>query len=313
MIDLHEDLMLHIRARDIFKDTWQTSYEQLERNNVKILLSTAFPLPKDENFFNPSVNNLITEDFQAYITYTQKNPDWSIIRTADDLKRVLATKDRRGFILHIEGMNVFDDMPASWQQLESWYDMGWRSLGIVWNLANPLGGGAKDPSKGLTDLGTKVIEWLHEKKMIIDFAHMNSATFWDAAKIVKKPILISHGNTCHECDVPRNYSDEQLKKVAETGGTIGVFFSKPYVTKDPVGEIRHVVAHMEHIRKTIGINHLSFGTDFGGITLGTVKNLGSLDELGNLCNALKEINYTEEMFEKILWRNAARVLESHLG
>ena len=213
--------------------------------------------------------------------------------------------------MHIEGLNTFND--SKWPLLEAWYKMGWRSLGPVWNLTNTLGGGTKDPSSGLTPLGEKLISWLQGRNMIIDFAHMNEQTFWDAAKIVKGPILVSHGNTCRHCTSPRNYNDDQLRKVASSGGIVGIFFARTYVTGTDQGSIADVVRHVLHMRDVMGIDHIGLGTDFGGIVTGRIDALSSIDHISTFFEALAGAGLREEEIEKIAWKNAARVLKEILG
>ncbi|MSR85265.1 hypothetical protein EXS71_02415, partial [Candidatus Uhrbacteria bacterium] len=240
LLDLHEDLLLHINRRDLYPaNHWQTNFDFLKRNQVKATFATAFPVPPKENFFDPASNDMIESDFAQYLSYCETHPEWMIVKTKADLELLFQRNDRHGLILHIEGLNVVSD--ADWPRLEKWYDMGWRSLGLVWNLTNPLGGGTKDSTTGLTMLGARMIEWLQAHHMVVDFAHMNAPTFADALKIVKGPIVISHGNACALCPNPRNYTDEQLRLVAERGGIVGVFFAKTYLTGSRPAVIEDVV------------------------------------------------------------------------
>ncbi|MDG1949260.1 MAG: membrane dipeptidase [bacterium] len=310
IIDLHQDLLLHINRRDYFKkDDVQTGYEMIKRNNMKLVVSTAFPIPPEENFFDPISNNMIEDEFDAYGKKCTEE-GWKIIKTANDIVHVLDTENT-GLLLHIEGLNVVDD--NSWEMLERWYKKGWRSLGIVWNLSNPLGGGTKDAEQGLKPLGKKLIQWCEKKGIIVDFAHMNEPTFWDAAETVTRPIYISHGNCRGLCDNPRNYSDIQLKKVAETGGVIGLFFANTYVVgKDNHGEIKDLVEHTKHLIDLIGEDHIALGTDFGGIISGFVNGMESVDDLPKYIEALENAGFNQETIQKICYKNAARVLKQHL-
>ena len=312
LIDLHQDLLCHINNRDFFaKDHWQTNFEMIKKNGLNLVVATAFPVPPGENYFDPVSNKIIEEEFLAYAQKAQTDPAWTLIKTATDVDRVLTPNAPTGLLLHIEGLNVVDKQ--SWKRLEQWYEIGWRSLGIVWNLTNPLGGGTKDSTQGLTSFGADIIEWCKEKRMVIDFAHMNNPTFQDVAKIVDRPIYISHGNCRALCDNPRNYSDDQLHAVAESNGVIGVFFAKTFVTgKDKSGKISDVIAHLDHLIKTIGEDHIALGTDFGGIISGFIEGLDSLDKLPNLFSALREHGYSQSRLEKLSYQNAARVLKENL-
>lgn len=309
IIDLHEDLLFHINHPELWNNRQQTSYEMLRKNKVRLTFATAFPVPPNDNYFDPITNKLIEDDLKSYTHYCDTNPDWQLVKNTTDLRQIVAEQKKTGLILHVEGLNTFADTADDWARLERWYKLGWRSLGIVWNLTNPLGGGTKDPVQGLTVAGKKIIEWAQDHRMIIDFAHMNAPTFADVAKLLKGPIIVSHGNTHALCPNPRNYTDEQLKLVAESGGVVGVFFAKSFLTGTKPATIDDVVNHLDHLRKVMGIEQVALGTDFGGIISGFVENFDSLDRLSVLWTALAARGYTDEMLEKIAYRNALRVLE----
>jgi membrane dipeptidase len=312
IIDLHQDLLLHVERRDLYPGGhWQTSFEMLKRNNAKIIVASAFPVPDDHNFFNPAINELIEKDFESYRTYCKANPEWSVVKNGADVSAVLADKNRFGLLLHVEGLNVFSD---EWDMLERWYGLGWRSLGLVWNKTNPLGGGTEDPASGLSPRGREIIGWLSGKRMLVDFAHMNAPTFFDAAKIYKGPIIISHGNAAALCPGPRNYTDEQLRLVAQSGGVAGVFFGSTYlVGKGAPGTVHDAVRHFKHLRDVMGIDHVALGSDFGGITTGMLADLNSVDTLPLLWDTLRADGFSEEDIEKIAYKNARRVLEAVLA
>lgn len=312
IIDLHQDILVHLRHKERFGQSHQTGFADLEETGTKIVLASAFPVPDDMNFLDPLTNRLIEEDFLYYADHTKKYPHWSLVRNRDDLVSVMGNASKYGLVLHVEGLNAFEDTPDHWSMLDRWHQMGWRSLGIVWNLKNSLGGGTKDDTSGLTELGKRVLAWAEERSILIDFAHMNEATFWDVARLVKRPILVSHGNSHTCCPSPRNYTDGQLAAIAESGGVIGVFFSKKFVTHEDAAEIAHVIAHINHIRATIGIDHIALGTDFGGITTGTVSNLAEVSDIPNLWSALRTEGYSDEDIAKISYKNSLRVLATLL-
>ncbi len=312
IIDLHQDLLCHVQRRDLFPpNEWQTNFEMIKQNGIRLVVATAFPIPPKENYFDPISNQLIEEELLTYAKKTTDDPNWALVRTAQDVDRVLMDASLTGLMLHIEGLNVVDEL--SWDRMEQWYKIGWRSFGIVWNLINPLGGGTQDPSQGLKPLGAQMIEWCESKGIVVDFAHMNEPTFWDTAKVIRRPIYISHGNCRALCDNPRNYSDAQLRAVAESGGVVGVFFAKTFVTgKEKPGTLADVVGHINHLKKIMGEDHIALGTDFGGIMTGFVSGLETLDRLPSIFIALREAGYSESQIEKFCYRNAARVLKSHL-
>ena len=305
-IDLHQDLILHIREREKIGQNKQTDFEIIQCSLGKIVVATAFPSPADNDYLNPTINDLIENDFREYQSFVSLNPGWKIITSAKDVQTVLQTKGLIGLVLHVEGLNAAT--PNDFFRLEKWFEMGWRSLGMVWNITNPLGGGTNDTTQGLTDFGRDMIQWLEKKHMIIDFAHMNAPTFWDAIKLVRGPVVVSHGNAQALCNSPRNYTDDQLRAVASTGGVVGVFFANTFlVGRGNQGSVVDVANQIDHFRSVMGIDHIALGTDFGGIISGTPTDLSSLEDLPTLWQELKKRKYFQKEIEQIAWKNVARV------
>ena len=302
IIDLHQDLLLYTTRPELFKDTNQTSFEKIKENNLKIVTVSAFPVPPEENFFNPISNDMIEEDLQKYLEYVTTHPEFVIIKKKEDVTRVMETEDLFGLILHIEGLNVFDEK-SGWSMLERWYEIGLRSVGPVWNLANPFGGGDKDENKGLTDLGKKLVTWCEERGLLLDFAHMNAPTFWDTTKIVSRPILISHGNAATLCPRPRNYTDEQLHAVGESGGVVGLLLGKKFLTSKDNAGIEAVLDQIAHIESVAGKDALAIGSDFGGILSGFVDGLHSVDDVQTVLPSTPE-----DVRELFAYKNAERIL-----
>lgn len=307
IIDLHQDLMLYVSRPDLYQNTNQTSFDQIKNNNIKITVVSAFPAPENDEFLNPITNILIEKDLIAYNEYVKDHSEFKIIRSENDIDEVLETENVYGLILHIEGLNVFNPK-TDWDLLEKWYNLGVRSIGPVWNLSNPFGGGTIEQG-GLTDLGKQLIRWCEEKRVIFDFAHMNEETFLDAQKIVTKPVFVSHGNARSICEDIRNYTDDQIKIIAHTGGTIGMFFSKKFISKNDQPTINDVIKHIDHIKNLVGIDYISVGSDFGGIISGFAEGLNSVDDLQNLRKKLSSKGYSEEVLDKIFFTNALRVLK----
>lgn len=306
IIDLHQDLLLYVSRPDLYKDRDQTSFKKIKDNNLKVVVASAFPVPKNEDFFDPKVNQLIENDLSTYNLYVEKNPEFIIIRNKKDLHYVMKTNGVHGLILHIEGLNVFNTKEG-WSLLNHWYDMGLRSIGPMWNTNNLFGGGTKDTNKGLTKLGEKLLVWCEKNGLLFDFAHMNSKTFYDASKIVTRPILVSHGNSSAICPSPRNYTDKQLEIIGRSNGVIGVFFSKKFITNTNDLSIHGIIKHINQIEKIAGNNAVALGTDFGGIVSGFIENLHSTDNLQSL------LEKKQKNKNGLAFKNALRIINSHLN
>ena len=309
LFDLHQDLMTHVRFGKKFGQSPQTSFESIRNSPIDLVVATAFPCPPLDDQYHDTVPSLITEELELYQNFIKENTDWKLIQVGNDL-----LIDQQKILLHIEGLNVFDGSDASWDQLDHWRQLGVRSVGTHWNVENKLGGGTLQPTVGLTDLGKEMISYLEQNNLVFDLAHMSRQGFIDVAAIATRPLYVSHGNVDALCQNVRNYTDDQLRLIAESNGVIGVFLANTFVVgKERVGTIADVIAHINYIRDLIGIQHIAIGSDLGGIISGGIVGLEHVDQLGNLESALLRADYTPAAIEAIFYKNALRVLQTHLG
>jgi membrane dipeptidase len=308
IIDLHQDFMSHLRFQKEWGQTEQTSIAQLRGAGVSLVHATAFPLPKDDNHCGSDVNSLITEELEMYQELAVKE-DLQLIRTTADLE-----SKKLQMLLHIEGLNTFSGTAVDWELLDKWLQLGVRSIGTHWNVDNQLGAGTLNTKDGLTELGKEMVSYIEQNNLLLDLAHMGRQTFMDASAISTRPLYVSHGNADALCSNVRNYTDVQLKIIAQSGGVVGVFFANTFVvSKDKVGTIDDVVAHIAYIKDLIGIDHIALGSDFGGIISGTVSGLAAVAEFPRLYERLCYFGFNEEEIEKVFSGNAERIIRSHLG
>ena len=161
------------------------------------------------------------------------------------------------YIKGIEGLDYLEKL----EDIETIYNLGVRSVNPVWNNDNKFGGGIKgDKKRGLTDLGEELIKKLVEKNIGIDLSHTNEKTFFNIIEVCKglkekgkSPIVIaSHSNAKQICNVERNLSDEQILKIKELDGIIGVVGVKCFCKKVKNTRMyflgKYKKAYIEHIR-----------------------------------------------------------------
>src|SRR5215208_3221657 len=84
----------------------------------------------------------------------------------------------------------------------------------------------------------------------------------EAAAMAKRPLTISHTAARALTDHPRNTSDETIKVVADKGGVVGVYFM-PFLTTDSHPKGADLIAHVEHVARIAGEDHVGIGTDNG--------------------------------------------------
>lgn len=170
--------------------------------------------------------------------------------------------------------------------------------GLTWNGANSLAGGAYSDGR-LTDLGREFIDMLNEREIVLDTAHLNRTSFFEATERANR-IICSH--TCFY-DVnahPRNLTNEEISVIIQKDGIVGLCF-----VGDFLGEAttEAVVRHIDWFVSRYGDAHLAIGTDFYGSTSLPPK-IRSYSGIKNLVLALIRLGYPDKTIQNIVYDNA---------
>lgn len=195
-----------------------------------------------------------------------ESPSSVLCTTYDDIRRV-KEEGKIGFIIGMEGS---EPLGTDIQLLRIFYILGLRVLGLTHVLRTYLADGAfLSPRRigqvgGLTDVGVNFLEQAQAMGIIIDVSHLNDPAFWDVIKFTKAPIIASHSNCRALLDHPRNLTDDQIKAIANTGGVIGVNACTLFVEN---GDLEHLLNHIDHLVRIVGIEHAGLGPDFADYLL----------------------------------------------
>jgi membrane dipeptidase len=108
------------------------------------------------------------------------------------------------------------------------------------------------------------VERMNRVGMAVDCGHAGDHTMLDAFEISKRPVIISHGN-CRALNPghPRCVTDEAIRKMAKTGGVMGINFISFMVKDHEPTTVDDVIDHIDHVSQLVGIEHVGIGSDFG--------------------------------------------------
>jgi membrane dipeptidase len=197
--------------------------------------------------------------------------------------------------------------------LRNFYRLGVRLITLTWNFQNEIGyPNCKEEFRnmGLTEFGKEVVHEMNKLGMIIDVSHLSDGGFYDVARLSTKPFIASHSNARELCGHTRNLTDDMIKVLANKGGVMGINFEREFLGTKGISTIEDMVRHISHIKNVGGINVISIGSDYDGINPELeMKNIG---EISMLIDELKKNSFTEDEIEKILYKNAVRVIKEVL-
>ena len=184
----------------------------------------------------------------------------------DALMKVIRSGDldeakKSGRLGLIYGFQDGTPLGESLERLDLFYDLGVRIIQFTYNLRNLVGDGCLEPGDaGLSLFGRKLIARMNEKHMLVDLSHCGRRTTLESIEISKQPVAITHAGCTAVADLPRNKTDEQLRKLADKGGVVGIYLM-PYLRTAGQQMADDVIKHIEHALKICGEDHVGIGTD----------------------------------------------------
>lgn len=179
------------------------------------------------------------------------------IRTAADLQAAKTT-GRLGLIYGFQDtLSIGDDL----DRLATFHGLGVRIIQMTYNRRNLVGDGCLEPANaGLSRLGREMIERMNELGILVDLGHGGRQTTLDTIAASKKPVAITHTGCAALADLPRNKTDEELRRLAEKGGVAGIYLM-PFLRTQGQPMAEDVLRHIEHAVDVCGEDHVGVGTD----------------------------------------------------
>jgi membrane dipeptidase len=250
--------------------------------------------------------------------------DVNIAYDKEDIEKNRSNDD----ISFIIGMEGIEPLHQDITLLDTFYDLGVRSVGLTHARRNKAGTGPKIfnhqtevNNSGLSIFGRDLVDKMNDLGIVIDTAHINRNGFWDIIEKSNDPVINSHSICKSLSDHPRNLTNEQIKAIADLGGVIGVN-ALNVVYNSENADIVDVVRHIDHIVSLVGINHVSIGLDFFDYIYpesdkiskhSGVENLNNDSEVSNLPDALRQNGYKQSDINDILWNNIVNTIGEVTG
>jgi membrane dipeptidase len=155
--------------------------------------------------------------------------------------------------------------------------------------------------KGLTRLGSQVLEEMVGVGMSVDLAHASPAVVKAILAHGKARPFCSHTGVRRVRGSWRNLDDASLRGIAERGGVVGIIFGTVFLGGKEIGD---VVRHIDHAVNVMGEDGVGLGSDFDGM-VPLPRGMRDVRDLHLLTAALLQ-RYPERQVEKILGENLRR-------
>lgn len=259
-----------------------------------------------------------------------------LARTAAEITRAKA-EDKIALLIAIEGGYLIED---SLEVLHEYHEAGATYLTLThgfhtsWADSSGIYEALSPRHNGLTDFGREIIQELNRLGMMVDVAHAHDRTVRDVLETSVAPVLATHSACRDLVPHPRNLSDELLREIAATGGTVQINFCPAMIDRtfpamnredlvsfqaaggkvdrpvtDHITPLELLVDHFDHAIQLLGPDHVGIGSDFDGVAA-LPAGMEDCSKLPHLTAALLRRGYTEADLTRVLGGNVLRVMEA---
>lgn len=325
--DLHSDSLLWNRDILARNARGHVDLPRLVEGNVAIQAFTVVTkTPKDLNYENnggdtdnitllaimqrwpPATYSSLLERalYQAkrlHDVEQRSNGGLVILKSREDVADFLEKrKSNPGLVAGFLGIEGLHCLEGKLENLQKLYDAGFRMMGITHFFDNELGGSAHGVGKGgLTPFGKDVVAEMERKGILIDLAHASPRLIDDVLEMATRPVMVSHTGVKGTCDRTRNLSDDHIRRVAATGGIIGIGYWDEAVCGT---DARAIVDAIEYTAHLAGVDHVALGSDFDGAITAPFDTT----RLVEITSELLSRGSDEESIARIMGGNVARLL-----
>lgn len=326
--DLHDDLLLWSLRDPVKRYTrGHTDIPRLMEGNVALqVFSTVSKTPRGLNYDR----NDDRSDNVTLLAITQRWPvaTWTslfaraervanaldaaaarsagrlrVVRTRADLEGGLSARGTGSApvlgVLSLEGLQVLE---GQLENVDRLYALGFRMAGLTHFFDNEVGGSAHGVARGgLTPFGHRVIERMETLGMLVDVAHASPQLIDEVLARATRPVVVSHTGVAATCPGPRNLTDDQLRRIAATGGVVGIGYWDAAVCEITPASIARAIVHAVTVA---GADHVALGSDWDG----AVVTGFDASQLALVTAALLDAGLSEAVIARVMGDNVLALL-----
>jgi membrane dipeptidase len=268
----------------------------------------------------------------------------ALATTATEVERIMK-QGRLASLLGIEGGHVIEDSLGA---LRAYHALGVRYMTLTHSATLNWADSSSEERRhgGLTRFGEEVVREMNRLGMLVDLSHASPDTMEDALRVSEAPIIFSHSSARALCDHPRNVPDPILRRLPENGGVVMITFVAAFISPehaaasqplwkefeertkgvlDPDERNRvwrelkarmppirvtlgEVADHVEHVRRTAGVDHVGLGGDYDGND-SWPEGLEDVSTYPNLFAELVRRGWSDADLAKLASGNILRVMK----
>jgi membrane dipeptidase len=329
VVDCHNDLILlvdHFDQRQQPKHFEEFWLPELRAGGVDV---QVLPICLEEQFQSEGgLRRTLLLVERIHTLAAEYSSEVAVCLTGEDVDAAVAA-GKIAFVIALEGAHGIGQDP---KLIRTLHRVGVRvvSMAHIGRTFLADGSGFDGTSRSrLTPQGIEVFTEMEELGVVFDISHLGLGGVEHVLELARRPFLATHSACLGITDIHRNLGDDQIKRIAELGGVIGVAAAIPMFIDGQSPTAERVVDHMQHIIGLVGTDHVGLGPDFiddyyqqvyGGWMLpagidapNTHAEIARPSDLPRITEALLQRGFAEPEIRKVLGENVLRVMRDVMG
>ena len=220
-----------------------------------------------------------------------------------------------GFVFSMEGADPILE-PG---EVELWWKLGLRMISLSHYGPGRYAGGT-GTEFGLGPQGVPLLKEMKRLNILLDMTHCSDEAFWEALDHYDGRVMASHNNARAIVPHQRQFTDEQIKAIAQRGGVIGAAMDNWMIRPgwrhgdDPALVcLDDAVKHIDYMCQLVGsAKHVGIGTDLDGGygREGSPRDLDTIADLQKIPAMLAQRGYSRDDITAIMWGNWSSFLRT---
>ncbi len=325
--NLHDDWSIEIQRRVLRGELGALEATYRDRLMHGGINCTFYTVGGDDVMFTQDTNLLLgtLRGIDGALEEINRSCSFALCRKTQDILQA-QVDGKVGLIFTIEGVKP---LGGDLTILRILYRLGLRSAILTWFTANQAADGVGEKRNGgLTSFGEELLHEMNRLGILIDISQSSPATVADVLQLSSKPVIASHSNCSGKYPHRRNLTDEQLKRLADNDGVIGITCYPAHVGAGQVS-IEDFMNHIDYAVNLVGIDHVAIGLNIVVHKPSEAREfyershieysqfhlpgLEDIDRMSVVTAELLRRGYTHDGVRKVVGGNIVRVIRTVIG
>ncbi len=183
-----------------------------------------WPRPREAGTPNGSARRAL-DMIDGLVRTVERHPDRMLLGTSVADVREGVRQGRHVALMGIEGGHAIE---GDLGLLRLFARLGVRYMTLTHTNHNEYADSCAEATPrwgGLNQLGRKVVLEMNRLGVMVDVSHVSDATFYDAVRVSRAPVICSHSSLRSLCEHPRNVTDDMLRALAKNGGVVMINYN----------------------------------------------------------------------------------------